>query len=145
MYLKPVDSRPDFRLVKVWLWGENHETDSYGNSFNPADRDWTELYLSSRKKDNEYIDIYPICENPPVLQIKGSAIEIILQTAYFLCVETNGQLSYSPDFHKTVNLDQIKKRIGAFNISEARERTDKSIWRKSSLNNPYPNLPTTKK
>lgn len=140
IFLKTSKNRPDYRLVNTWLWYEHHNFDSDGNSYNPASRDWTELYMSSRQNSNETIEIYPISEDPLILQISGTTNEMVSRTAYFLGLETNGQLFKDEELLNNIKLEDLKLQIGNFDIEKAIERTNESIWRKSSLDNPYPNL-----
>jgi hypothetical protein len=140
IFLKTSSDRPDFRLVKTWLWDETHNTDSDGNSYNPASRHWTDLYLSSRQNSNETIEIYPASEDPLILQINGSTNEIVSRAAYFLALETGGQLFKDESLSNDIKLEDLKLQVGNFDIETAIKRTKESIWRKSSIDNPYPNL-----
>lgn len=140
IFLWTSNERPDFRLVKTWLWDETHNTDSDGNSYNPASRHWTELYLSSRQNVNENIHIYPVSEDPLVLEISGSTPELMSSVAYFLAFETNGQLFRNESLTNVIQLEDLKSEVGSFDIERAIKRTKESVWRNSSMDNPYPNL-----
>ncbi|MDO1451958.1 hypothetical protein Q0590_37160 [Rhodocytophaga aerolata] len=132
--------RPDFRLVESFLWSDFHNTDTDGNSYNPASRDWTELYIASRENKDEVIDINPINNNPLILEIKASNEILGNRVAYFLAKETLGQVIYKEETDLT-DADFLLDKLGSnFNLQEALERAERSIWRKSTLENPYPNL-----
>ena len=131
--------RPDFRLFSTFLWGENHNVDSEGNSYNPASRTWTALYMSSRELEDQAFEIEEIRDNPSTLEVISSNKLLALRAAFFLCKETNGKVIwddgelYDPDF--------LSGKLGAdFDLHEAIRRANASIWRKSTLENPYPNL-----
>jgi len=140
LFLKTSGNRPDFRLVKTWLWDEAHKTDSEGNSYNPASQEWTDLYLGSRENANESIEIFPVTEDPLILQISGSTKEMAARVAYFLLHETAGQLFEDETLSGNIKLEDLKIQLGNFDIEKATKRTTESVWRKSSLDNPYPNL-----
>ncbi|QHT70253.1 hypothetical protein GXP67_28190 [Rhodocytophaga rosea] len=132
--------RPDFRLLKSFIWSDFHNIDSDGNSFNPASRDWTELYIASRENKNEVIDINPININPLILEIKASSEILGNKAAYFLAKETSGQVMYQEETRLN-DADFLLDKLGIdFNIQDALEMSKRSVWRKSSLENPYPNL-----
>ncbi len=124
--------RPDFRLFWIFLWGENHNIDSDGDSWNPASREWSELYMSSREIDNETFDIGKINDDPLVFEVLSNNRDILNRITYFLKRETKG---ITKDTDETL----IQNMGKGFNLEEALERADKSIWRESSLDNPYPN------
>ena len=131
--------RPDFRTVWIFLWGENHDIDSDGDSSNPASRTWTQLYMKSREEENELFEIYPIEENPLIFEVASENIYLANRVAYFLCRETKGKLI---DGHMNENnCNILENELGDFNLAIALKRADECIWRKSSLENPYPNLP----
>src|SRR5690606_20380791 len=112
IFIKISNDRPDFRLVATWLWIKPHDIDSDGDSDNPASRQWTELYLSSRQNSNETIDIYPISENPLILRINGSTNEMVSRAAYFLALETNGQLFSDEALSDNIGLEDLKLQVG---------------------------------
>ena len=140
IFLKPSCDRPDFRLVATWLWSEFHNYDSDGNSYNPASREWTCLRLCNRVISGEEVEIYPICEDPLILLIKASTSEMKARVALFLAKETKGELYEDEKLIEKLSLDLMKLEVGDFNIRKAEKRTKVSIWRKSSLEIPYPNL-----
>lgn len=142
LYLTPKQSMPDYRLLITWLWSEFNNTDSDGNSFNPASNDWNELYLCNREKTNEVININPIDKSAKTLEITGSTKELIFQTAYFLAIETKGKISLDSKGVKVIGLEEMTKLVSNFDLNSATKRVAKSIWRKATLENPYPNLRT---
>lgn len=125
--------RPDFRLFWIYLWGEKHNIDSDGDSFNPASREWTELYMSSREIKNKTFEIGKIKDEPLVFEILSDDRHILNRVTYFLKRETNGTT-------KETDETLILSMGNDFNLEEALKRADESIWRKSTLDNPYPNL-----
>ena len=138
IFIEISNERPDFRLVATWLWNGPHDIDSDGNSDNPASRQWTELYLCSRQNSDEMIDISPVSENPLILRVNGSTSEMVSRAAYFLAVETNGQLFTDEALSNSIGLEDLKLQVGNFDIENAMKRTRESRWRKSSIDKPYP-------
>jgi hypothetical protein len=130
--------RPDFRVFSVYLWGNDHSFDSDGDSYNPASRSWTWLRMSSRVVSGNF-EINQVSEYPLIFEVRSSYEDIINRVALFLAKETNGQI---------VNVDNtllpyhfLSDKLGIdFDLAEALKRADLSIWRQSTLENPYPNL-----
>jgi hypothetical protein len=122
--------RPDFRLFIPFLWNEEHDVDSDGNSYNPASRTWTYLYMSSREIPDQTFEINEVSNQPIQFRVISTNEHLANRVAYFLARETNGDI---------IGIETGKEKIGDFNLEQALERADKSIWRKSTLENPYPN------
>jgi len=129
---------PDFRLFKVFIWGENHNIDSDGDSFNPASRSWTDLYMSSREIVDESFSVSRLEDTPSIYEVSSSNILIANRVGYFLAKETShcifiDNLKYDYSF--------LQNKLGNdFNLDEAIKRSNLSVWRNSNLENPYPNL-----
>jgi hypothetical protein len=131
--------RPDFRLFNFFLWGENHRFDSEGDSYNPASRTWTSLYMGSREHEGEYFEIAMDSEEPLIFRVTSPIFAIANRVALFLAIETRG--SVIDQENKLLPYDSLENDLGGdFYLSEALERAQNSIWRRSTLENPYPNL-----
>jgi hypothetical protein len=137
--VRPAGPRPDFRLVVSFLWSEMHDVDSDGNSFNPASRDWTELYLANREMPSEVVDVYPLHANPLILVVESTSASLAARTAFFLARETHGEVAgqegrYGP-------YESLRSLLGEdFDLAAALDRADTSVWRRATLEHPYPNL-----
>ena len=132
--------RPDFRLVVAFLWSEMHNVDSEGDSYNPASRDWTELYLKNREVPSEVVDIHPLQTAPLIIAIESESESLAARIAYFLARETNGQVAGQDGEYGAY--EGLRTLLGArFDVEAAIRRADISIWRRATLENPYPNLP----
>ena len=137
--VKPAGPRPDYRLVATFLWSDMHNVDSDGDSYNPASTEWTELYLANREVLSEVVDVHPLQANPLILAVESESEPLAARVAYFLARETNGEVGdregpYLP-------YDRLRPLLGAdFDLSAALGRADGSVWRKATLENPYPNL-----
>ena len=125
--------RPDFRLFWIFLWGEDHRFDSDGDSYNPASRDWTELYMSSREIGNQTFEILKIKDEPLVFEVSSANHCLLNRVTFFLKRETNG-ITEETDETLVQNMGED------FDLEEALKRADESVWRTSSLDNPYPNI-----
>src|SRR5687768_6834014 len=88
--------RPDFRIFSVFLWGDNHNFDSDGDSYNPASRTWTCLYMASRELSGQYLKINLVSEQPLIFDVISPDQNIANRVAIFLAIETNGRI-ISPD------------------------------------------------
>lgn len=138
-HLKPTGPRPDFRLVITFLWDEMHDVDSDGNSTNPASRDWTELYLINRELEAEVVDVTALQLEPLILAVSSDLEYLAARVAYFLGRETRGELLVENG--GVASLETLVSRIGKdFDLGAALSRADESVWRRSTLSQPYPNL-----
>ena len=70
MFARVAGPRPDFRLVLAFLWGDA-DIDTDGNSHNPANREWTELYAQNRSRRGEMFNVSPASADPLVLQVES--------------------------------------------------------------------------
>jgi hypothetical protein len=82
--------RSDFRLFSVFLWGDYHNFDSDGDSYNLASRTWTWLYMASREFEGQYVEIDAASELPLIFSVESPVLHIANRAAFFLALETNG-------------------------------------------------------
>ncbi len=132
--------RPDFRVFGCYFFGDDfHDFDSEGDSFPVSSRNWTELYMCSRKFQKLWFDICWIeKDNKSVLNVTSDKIENVNIIAYFLAKETNGTVIDAEN--NPVILESLIKNMGDFELETRLLLAQKSIWRKSSETNQYPNL-----
>ena len=141
-YFQPKLPRPDFRLVITFLWGDFHNVDTDGDSYNPASREWTELYCKNREYDVEVFDTQPVLEEPLTLQVESARAELAARVVYFLAVETCSQIVDNLN-GQWQEPEWLEDQMGHFDLAAAISRSATSCWRKSTLENPYPNLGNT--
>jgi len=129
---------PDFRLIISFLWGDEHNVDSDGNASSPAARDWTELYLRSRERPEEMVEVLPV-EGSDLLMVESPVTELVSRVAFFLAAETDGAVatSASGPWESPITLRGL---MGPFSIEDASNRAAASPFRRASLDDPYPNL-----
>ena len=140
IYFKTKELRPDFRLVCEWVSENINSIDTEGDSHNPASREWTWLYLSNRRLENEDAEIGQTQENKEIYEIESSKEEFGWFLAYFFAKETNAIVSLDKKFKKLIELNDLKSKVVNYDIEQSLKRTHDSIWRKSTADNPYPNL-----
>ena len=138
IFIKPAGDRPDFRVVLAFLWGDDHNCDTDGDSDNPASREWTCLYASSRERPGEVVDIFPQQKQPLVLGVESPIESLAAGAAYIFGAETNGTVSESPNGPYVTPSSLIPR--GNFDLESALDRVRKSPFRRSTLQKPYPNL-----
>ena len=138
--MKVNSDRPDFRVIKVFIWGEEHNTDSEGDSYNPASRTWTELYIGSREVKDQLIDIYPLTTDPLIMKIQSPDKELAKQVTLFISEETDGEIFADESLLTRLTNDEVKRNLNVEDYNQKKLRTKDSIWRQSTLDNPYPNL-----
>ena len=131
--------RPDFRVVANFLFASHtHNFDSDGDSYPVSSRQWTELYLSSRVWKNYTVSIYALQNEPLILRVHASRPSISYAIAYFLALETQGQI-FTPKGQQ-LSLQYLEQKLKNFALDRRLAIAKHSIWRESSEENPYPNL-----
>lgn len=132
-------ARPDFRLIVAYLWAEDHDVDSDGDAENPADRNWTQLYLCDRSTPTVHLEIGPTAHEPLVLEITASKPELAIRAAQFLARETGGTVTR---WDHIIPINELMRLVGAdFDVESANARADSSKYRAASPENPYPSSP----
>lgn len=132
------EQRPDFRVFKAFFFGDDfHNCDSDGNASPVYSRDWTELYMRSRE-NNQWFDIQCIEKDNLTFKITSNTEENVYQIAYFLAKETKGVIINRKN--QIIDANDVISRMGNFNLEERLLLAEKSIWRKSSKGNPFPNI-----
>lgn len=137
--VRPQSLRPDFRLVISFLWGDFHNVDTEGDSFNPASQDWTWLYCQNRECESEIFEICPFSSHPLILSVDSSTPELAARVAWFLAKETQSEVALEPTgpWH---DISLLENQVGEFDLPESTHRTLLSCWRRATLDDPYPNL-----
>jgi hypothetical protein len=138
-FVKPTSLRPDYRLVLTFLWGDDRDCDTDGNSRNPASREWTELYCRNREKPAEVFDVSPVNQEPLVLEVESPHEWLAARVGYFLAVESAGLVADKPDGHYA-GPDVLISKVGEFDLEAAKERVRQSMFQSATLEDPYPNL-----
>ena len=88
--------RPPYYRVPRFLWGENCNFDSDGDSEpNPHTTQWTELYVALRPDCKEIVTVDPIEAPELVLCISSKNPELAYRAASFLQKEAGGELRKS--------------------------------------------------
>ncbi len=124
-FVKPTGSRPDFRLVIAFLWGDSCNCDTDGNSVPVTSREWTELYCQNRDNYAEVFDVSPSSERPLVLEISSPHEWLAARVAYFLAIGTKGGVSDWPE-GPFVLTKALESRIGDFDLVAALNRVRQS-------------------
>ena len=138
-FLKPLHERPDFRLVSAFLWGDEHDIDSDGDSDHPASRSWTWLYLRSRERTGERVDLAMEEGTEACMRIRSEEPWLAAAVAYFLGMEAKAQVRRGDDTEWR-DASSCVEDAGPFDLGAAMERARVSVWRESTLEDPYPNL-----
>lgn len=138
-FFQPQNPRPDFRLIVTFLWGDFHNVDTEGDSYNPASRNWTVLYCQNREREGEIFEVGPFSERPPILQVDSPVRELAARVTCFLAKETQSEVATEPTgpWH---HLSWLENQLGEFNLREAEQRAALSCWRRATPDDRYPNL-----
>ena len=120
-FVRTPNPRPNFWSIAVFLWGEQHDFDYDGDCLYPADRNWTELTLDSRERENERVDVDPVSDAPLTLKVRSERPHLAARVAYYLTIATDGVLS--EEFGgKYVGASAFRERLGDFDVESALER-----------------------
>ena len=120
-----------------FLWGDSANVDTDGDSYNPASRDWTELYCMNRDNEREVISIGPVVDEPLTLEICSEIPKLAARVAYFLASSTDSHVapSQTGPWHE---VDWLTGQMGHFDLAQALDRVARSRWSSATLDNPYP-------
>ena len=127
-FVKPGGPRPAFTVVIAFLWSDGHNVDTEGNSYDPASRSWTELYIGNRECEEEFVEVFPQDEDAPllVLCVTSDHDEIAARVAWFLTTETAGTVAETPA-GPFQSADVLIPRLGAgFDLQAAIRRARES-------------------
>jgi len=141
LYVRPAGPRPDFRLVLAFLWGDAADCDTDGNARHPADREWTELYAQNRTRPGEVFDVVAANVDPVVLEVASPLEWLAAAVAYLLAETTAGSVASDPSGPFTPAASALP-RATDFDVRAAWARYRDSPFRRSTADNPYPNLET---
>lgn len=137
--VKVNSERPDFRIFATYFFGDDlYNYDSDGNSIPVTSKNWTELYMRSRQNNDLYFEIWKTNDNPLIFEVTSEKIETANIIAYFLARETKGEIL--DEKGSIIPMENLIEKMGGFNLIERLKLADKSIWRKATEENPYPNL-----
>ena len=138
LFVRVAGPRPDFRLVLAFVWGDA-DTDTDGDSRNPASREWTELYAQNRGRPDEVFNVFPASADPLVLQVQSEHEWLAAAVAHLLAEATEGGVSDSAGgpFEPAAS---VLLRAGGFDVPAAWERFRASPFQRATLGDPYPNL-----
>ena len=141
IYLNAEKARPDFRQVYAFLYSAFHDVDTDGDSFNPASRTWTRLWICNREKNSEWVRIFPVSESPLILEIESDLEFLAARTAYYLATYMQSGVSLASD-GPFVDPSSLSNMMGDdFDSKSASRRAAETPFAQSTLENPYPNLP----
>ena len=96
-YVLARGERPDYRQVIAFLWSEDQDVDSDGDSYPASSRTWTELTLITRDERQERVDVDLCSDNPIVLEVRSEKRSLAARVAYLLAKSTCGSVGWSPD------------------------------------------------
>jgi hypothetical protein len=124
-FIQPHALRPEFWLVIVFVFGHDSDVDTDGDSYNPASREWTELYCLNRKQPQEVFDVDPVSDSPLTLRISSKVSELAARVAYYLARETKSPVaaSESGPWHDP---EWLAGQVGSFDLAEASARAPRS-------------------
>lgn len=129
--------RPDFRTVIAFLWSDFHNVDTDGDSHNPASRTWTYLYVQNRENESETLEIVHDGSSPDLFTVESDDVRLAARTAWFLAKWCDGKIVDSTEI---TALDAQRLAGEEFDLDAGMIRARNSIWNKSTLERPYPNL-----
>lgn len=130
-YVRAARPRPDFRLVLAFVWGDEVETDTDGDSRPVDSREWTELYAQNRHRRGDVFDVSPASDEPLVLEVRSEHEWLAAAVAHLLSKTTGGGVSAQTD-GPFASPGSVLGRVGAFDIPAAWERFRTSRYHSAS-------------
>lgn len=129
-FVRVAGDRPQFGLVTTFLWSDDEDVDTEGDSEEAASQDWTELYVARRHGDRESVDVSPVRMNPLILRIDSKWPEIAARVAFFLASVTKGAVAEQAE-GKFLPANSVLPSLGKFDVTAGLERVMKSPLLKS--------------
>jgi hypothetical protein len=121
LFVRVGGPRPDFRLVLAFVWGDEVDTDTDGDSRPVDSREWTELYAQNRGRKDEVFDVLPAADEPLVLRVQSEHEWLAAAVAHLLAETTGGGVSDQAE-GPFGSAESVLPRVGAFDIPSACER-----------------------
>lgn len=121
LFVRVAGPRPDFRLVLAFVWGDEVDTDTDGDSRPVDSREWTELYAQNRGRRDEVFNVSPASDEPLVLQVRSKHEWLSAAVAHLLAETTGGGVSEQADGPFS-SAGSLLGRAGAFDVTAAWER-----------------------
>lgn len=137
-YLTNVGTRPDFRLVGDFIWGEGHNCKTDGNAVHPASREWTDLWIRSREVEAPDVEVEPASEDPLVMLVSSESSELAARMALFLQGECSCQVHCDSESGPLVSARELAAATGDFDAAKAWGESKASRWRRATEDDPYP-------
>ena len=137
-FLTNIGTRPDFRLVVEFIWGEGHNCKTDGNARHPASREWTDLWIRSREVDASVVEVEPVSEDPLVLVVSSESPDLAARMALFLQEECGCLVQSDSENGPLVPASELASATGVFNVAKAWEASKASRWRRATEEDPYP-------
>ena len=136
-FVEAAPERPNFMLVISFLWGDLHDVDSDGDSSPASSRTWTWLQVCNRAAPAEAVSV-AMEDDGRSLRVDSDVPWLAAATAYFLAHE--GATRVRADATEPwTPCDVLVAHLGDFDLGAALARSDASIWRQATIDNPYPN------
>lgn len=121
LYVRAARPYPDFRLVLAFVWGDDVDTDTDGDSRPVDSREWTELYAQNRGRKDEVFNVLPENIEPLVLRVQSEHEWLAAAVAHLLAEFTGGGVSILPA-GPFESAESVLARVGAFDVPAAWER-----------------------
>lgn len=118
-------NRPQFGLVVTFLWGDDEDVDTEGDSVEPESQDWTELYVARRGGAREVVDVSVSQSEPLTLRVDSEWPEIAARVAFFLATATKGAVA-EQSAGPFGSPSTLFSSIGNFDVRAGLERVIKS-------------------
>lgn len=127
--------RPDFRVFVDLLYGFGRNVDTEGNSCPVNSRTWTDLYIKDRESADPPIEIYQRDRNSGLFEVESASAELMELAAIYLFESCGKSMLFN---NQPIYDDEKSKLQNKYSLELQRAR--RSIWHKSSNDNPYPNI-----
>ena len=72
-WIKDSGPRSPYQRYVSYLWGEDSDCDTDGNSSSPSDREWTELTIINRKNNTGRVDVDSE-QNSPLIAVAPDSL-----------------------------------------------------------------------
>jgi hypothetical protein len=123
--VEPLAKRPAVPLIITFLWGEDHNVDSDGDSSNPESNEWTWLYVASRERPDEVVNVDVVEASPNRFKVESDLPWLAAATAYFLALDGDA-LVRAVEGDGWVDRRVLEQHVAPFDLRAASERVQRS-------------------
>ena len=119
--VEPLAKPPSVAQIITFLWGADHNVDSDGDASNPESNAWTWLYVASRERPDEVVNVDVVEAVPNRFKVESELLWLAAATAYVLAVHGDARVR-AAERDEWVDPRVLEQYLAEFDLQAAAER-----------------------